>query len=139
MKAEVVFADTNIILDWLGKREPFHPFAEAVFVLAELQKIELQISSLSMMTTEYVLRKQLGASNTRKALALIMTICCICPTGPREIALALASDMPDFEDAVQYQTALSHGAGVLLTRNLRDFGRASIPVMTAETYVKLQA
>jgi len=42
----------------------------------------------------------------------------------------------DFEDGIQYFTAVENGSPVLLTRNLKDYKAAEIPVMTAESYIK---
>jgi predicted nucleic acid-binding protein len=52
------------------------------------------------------------------------------------IDLALSSDFNDFEDAIQYYTATENGIKILLTRNLSDYRKAEITVMTAENYLK---
>ena len=48
---------------------------------------------------------------------------------------ALNSDFSDFEDAVQYYTALEHEIPVILTRNIRDYKKASVIVQTPETFL----
>ena len=48
---------------------------------------------------------------------------------------ALNSDFSDFEDAIQYYTALEYGIPVILTRNIRDYKKASIVVQTPESYL----
>jgi predicted nucleic acid-binding protein len=48
----------------------------------------------------------------------------------------LNSDFGDFEDAIQYYCAIENGIKVLITRNLKDFKHARIPVLTAEEFVK---
>ena len=45
------------------------------------------------------------------------------------------SDFSDFEDALQYFTALENKQDILITRNLKDFKNAKLPVMTAEEYL----
>jgi len=42
----------------------------------------------------------------------------------------------DLEDAIQYQVAAQNGAQFFLTRNLQDFKNATLPVMTAEEFLK---
>jgi hypothetical protein len=54
----------------------------------------------------------------------------------RTIDLALASDFSDFEDALQYSCALDHGLTVLITRNVKDYKKASISVITPEIFLK---
>ncbi len=137
MKKEVVFADTNIILDWLGRREPYFQYAEALFLKAEQNEIELLISTMSYISTEYILRKQLGREKAKQALMGIRTISTVCTSSGKEIDLALVSDIRDFEDAFQYFTALNNSASVIITRNPKDFIDSDLPVMSAEAYVKL--
>lgn len=133
---EKVFLDTNIILDLLAQRDPFFIPAQKLFQLGEAGKAQLLISTMSFITTEYILRKQLGKAQTLKALEGIRKISQVCQSGEKEIDLSLISSFKDFEDAFQYHTALSNKAQVLITRNFKDFTDLKIPVMSAETYVK---
>lgn len=137
MKKDSVFVDTNIILDWLGRREPFFQYAEALFLKAEHKEIEILISVMSFISTEYILRKQLGVEKTLKALTGIRSITTVCSSGGKEIDLALLSDMKDFEDSFQYYTALNNSASVIITRNPKDFMDSRVPIMSAEEYLKL--
>jgi len=50
---EKVFVNTNIILDWLGNRQPFYIPAQKLFKKGEDKKIEILISTVSYSTTEY--------------------------------------------------------------------------------------
>lgn len=52
-----LFIDTNIVLDLLGKREPFYDNAAKLFSLADRGKVKLYISSLTVANTNYVLSK----------------------------------------------------------------------------------
>ena len=136
---EKVFVDTNIIIDWLGKREPFFKYAKGVFQLADDNKITLLLSSMSFVTVEYILRKEIGKDKVKKALLGIRTFSRVCNTGEKEIDLALLSDMKDFEDALQYFTAKNNLANVIITRNPKDFLKSTLPVMSAEEYLKYRA
>jgi len=132
-----VFVDTNIILDWLGKREPFFEYAEELFLKSEAKEIEILISTMSYISTEYILRKQLGREKARQALTGIRAISSVCRSGVKEIDLALVSKMKDFEDSFQYFTAINNKASVIITRNPKDFEESKLPIMSAEEYVKL--
>jgi predicted nucleic acid-binding protein len=53
------------------------------------------------------------------------------------VALSLNdSYFNDYEDALQYYTALENGAEAIITRNLKDFQKAKLPVMTAGQFLK---
>lgn len=136
MKKDTVFVDTNIILDWLGRREPFFIYAKELFLRAENKEIEILISTMSYISTEYILRKQLGKDRTKQALSGIRALSTVCTSGEKEIDLALVSDMKDFKDSFQYFTAINNSAKVIITRNPKDFKDAGIPIMSAEEYIK---
>jgi predicted nucleic acid-binding protein len=133
---EKVFVDTNIILDWLGKRAPFDQAANRLFSLGEAGEVELLVSTMSLIPTEYILRKQIGKENARLVLAAMRTICTVCASGEKEIDLSISHTGKDFEDGFQYYTAIHNGAGVIITRNTKDFAKSSLPIMSAETYLK---
>ena len=133
---EKVFVDTNIILDWLGQRQPFFPYAKALFQKAEDKEVEILISTMNYVTIEYILRKQIGKEKAKQALAGVRTISKVCQSGEKEIDLALVSSLKDFEDSFQYYNALNNSAKVIITRNPKDFAGSSIPIMSAEEYIK---
>jgi len=51
--------------------------------------------------------------------------------------LALNSEFDDFEDAIQYFSALQNEIEILLTRNLKDYKKAQITVLTAQDFINL--
>ena len=131
-----VFIDTNIILDWLGKRQAFFKYARDLFKKGEDGEIIILISTMSYISTEYILRKQIGKQQAKQALAAIRTISRVCNSGEKEIDLCLLSSFKDFEDAFQYYSALNNAADLIITRNPKDFSNSIIPVMSAEEYLK---
>ena len=66
MKAKI-FVNTNIVLDLLAQRDPFYDAAKDLFALAEKQIIELQISSITFVNTQYILRKQVASRQSSNA------------------------------------------------------------------------
>ncbi|NOR76720.1 MAG: PIN domain nuclease, partial [Draconibacterium sp.] len=48
----------------------------------------------------------------------------------------LSSKFSDFEDALQYHCALITNCNLLITRNVKDFKKSAIPVMTPDEYLK---
>jgi len=60
----------------------------------------------------------------------------ILPVNEKTIEWALASDFPDFEDAIQFYVAKENDLACLLTCNKKDFGKADITVMTPEEFLR---
>lgn len=54
------------------------------------------------------------------------------------IDLSLNSDFNDFEDTIQYYTAIENKFEIIITRNLRDFKLSKIPIMTANDYLTMK-
>ena len=54
------------------------------------------------------------------------------------IDLSLNSDFKDFEDAIQYYTAIENKLSIILTRNLKDFKLSKLPVMSAKEYLEIK-
>jgi hypothetical protein len=53
----------------------------------------------------------------------------------RTIDLAIASDFNDFEDAIQYSSAIENNLTIIITRNIKDYKKATIKVVTPETFI----
>lgn len=130
------FVDTDVCIDLLSGREPFNSHAELLFSLADKGKIKIFVSSLSFSNIDYVLRSQYSTRHSRQIISQFKTLVNVLKVDVKTIDLALASDFNDFEDALQYSCALDHGLTVLITRNVKDYKKASISVITPDTFLK---
>jgi predicted nucleic acid-binding protein len=133
---ERVFADTDIVLDLLSKREPFYISSAYLFSEADNGKIKLCVSSLSFANLNYILSKQYSSDQSRKKLLKFKTLVSVLAVTDKVVDLALSSDFKDFEDGLQYFTAIENNIRTLLTRNLKGYKAAEITVMTAEQFLK---
>ncbi len=127
--------DTNIIVDLLSKRKDFYQEAQELFTLADEQEIKLYISSLTFANTHYLLSRELNANEARKVLIKFKLLVRILPLDDKLLDLALSSDFNDFEDAIQYYTALENNLNIIITRNKKDFKTSKLPVLTAKEYL----
>ena len=130
-----IFVDTDVILDLLARRIPHFHFSAVLFTFAEMKKLELYTTPLIIANTFYILRKQLGNDSAKNALRKLRILLHVIDSTESVIDKALNSDFSDFEDAIQYYTALEYGIPVILTRNIRDYKKASIVVQTPESYL----
>ena len=130
-----IFVDTDICLDLLSGRKPFNAIAERLFSLADLGKIQLYVSSLSFSNIDYILQSQYKIHDSRKVLSRFKTLVSVLAVDNKIIDLAISSDFLDFEDAIQYNTALENKIKIFLTRNLKDYKKAIIQVMNPESYL----
>ncbi len=132
---EKLLVDTNIIIDLLSKREEFYQEAQQLFTLADTKQVELFVSSLSFANTYYLLSKFQNREYARKILIRFKILVQVAQLDDKILELALLSDFRDFEDAIQYHTALENGIDIIITRNKKDFKTSKLPVMTAKEYL----
>ncbi len=129
--------DTNIVLDLLAKRESFYKSAAHIFSFADKNKLELYISSLTIANTNYVLSRLKSASEAKEILRRFRVLVKIVSLNDKIVDLALNdSKFGDFEDGLQYYSAIGNNLDIILTRDLKDFKTSKIPVMTPNEYLK---
>lgn len=133
-----ILVDTNIVLDLLAGRKEFITEAQELFTLSDKKELKLYVSSLTFANTYYILSEKMKLSNARKILRKFKVLAEVLPMDDKVIDLSLESDFIDFEDAIQYHTAIENGIEIILTRNLKDFKTAKIPVLTAKNYIELR-
>ncbi len=131
-----VLVDTDVIYDLLAKREPYYTFAARLFTKADHNKVKLFISALTIANMHYMLSRLKSDKEARKILNQFKVLVSIIPLDQKILELSLNSDFKDFEDAIQYYSAIENKVEILLTRNLKDYKKARIPVMTAEGFIK---
>jgi predicted nucleic acid-binding protein len=126
-----VFVDTNVVIDFLADRKPFSLDAARLFNMAVEEKIKLYISAVSYNNIYYVLRQSLTNSVTIKLLEQLAEISEITNITSKVIKQSLKTDFKDYEDAIQYYSALSvQNIDFLVTRNTKDFKKSLLPVLT---------
>ena len=127
--------DTNIVLDLLAKRDDFFVDAQRIFTLSDKNMVKLYVSSLTFANTYYILSQQLKIDGVHKILRKFKILVDVLLMDDKVIDLSLESD---FIDAIQYNTAIENRIDIIITRNLKDFKTAKIPVFTAKEYLKLK-
>ena len=129
-----LFLDTNIVIDLLDKREPFCYDAVRLFTMAYNKKVQLLVSPMTYATASFLLRKH-GTEEVRRLLNNFRLLSRVTTANERTVDESLVSQFADFEDALQYYSALTAKAEAIITRNKKDFANSKIPVMTAGEYL----
>lgn len=126
-----LFLDTNIVIDFIGNREPFSREAAALFQMALNGEVELLVSDLSIVNIVYILRRlKFQLDDIYSALNGIRPLVTITGIGSQAIDECLRTHWLDFEDCAQYSSAKNAKADRIITRNKKDFPDTGIPVLT---------
>ncbi len=134
-----VFLDTNILLDYLLKRQPFYESAKKVIEMC-LYKIDGFVTPHSLIDVFYMLSERTDATieKSRETILKLRAVLYVIPENDDRVYMAAGNtDFADFEDSMQNESALFAGVDYIITRNKKDFEKATIPVLTTEEFVEL--
>jgi hypothetical protein len=123
------------MLDFLGERQPFYEPIAKLASLADIGKIIMVVSPISFATVNYFLAKSETPEIAKEKLRKFKIISEICKLDEYTIEKGLNSSFKDFEDSLQYFSAVDSNCEIIITRNGKDFKKSLIPIMTAEEYL----
>lgn len=131
-----ILIDTNVIIDLLAKRDEFYKASLQIFSLADKGKIQLVISTLSIANSYYLLHDMMKIKNARSIISKFKVLVESYPLTDKIVELALSDKkFKDFEDGIQYYTALESNCKIIVTRNIKDFKSSSVPVLKPHEYI----
>ena len=128
--------DTNVLLDVLLDRKPYSDDSAIVWRLCEIKEVDGFISSLSFANIVYVLRKSINKESIMSMITDLSLIFRFEDLNQGDLYGAAACKWDDYEDAVQFATALRIKADCIITRNKADYKDSIIPVMTPKDFLK---
>lgn len=133
-----VMLDSNILIDYLAKRQPFYKSAEMIMVLGYVGELELWFSYGQANDVFYVLTQgaKVPLDEVKASLKRICSFVHICHAGEGEFDAAIDSAWSDLEDACVYQCALSVKADAVVTRDAKGFNRSSLRVFDCDGLLK---
>ena len=128
--------DTNVILDFILRRELHYENAAKINILSEKGHINSYISASAVTDIFYVAKKEFN--NKDKALELLkklLTTIHVASVTEGSIHEALNLNWDDFEDSVQYVTGQNISAEYIITRNPNDFTGNKIKIISPEEFL----
>ena len=135
----VVLVDTNVLLDVLGRREPHCRSSAQVWTLAERGEIRAFVSAISYNNVYYIIRRAESKEAARRAMLSLRDVFDSVAPDAKIINQAIDSDCDDFEDAIQFHSAVRVGAQVLITRNPKDFPPSAMAIATPEEFLAMRS
>ena len=125
------FLDTNVVLDFLARREPFAEASLEVFRAGLEGRAVLYVASLSFSTIYYVMRRQTSSQAALALVASLEHLVTVVAVDSTTVQQAIAGPFADFEDGIQHFAAASLGTiEAIVTRNAADFTNSKLPALT---------
>ncbi len=131
-----VFLDTNVIIDFMGEREGFFDDAAAIFAMIEDGKITASASALTIVNCAYILKKAFSSDIMLEKVEDLCQMLNVTPIDRSQLMNAVQLKPYDYEDAVQYLSALPSHPDVIITRDKKGFNDLGILVMTPAEFVQ---
>jgi predicted nucleic acid-binding protein len=131
-----VLLDTNIIVDVALERQPHFEASQQVLLLVEQGQIEGYISASTFGDLYYIIRRSRGREWTTDFIDWLVTYCQIATVNEAVIRMALTSNFRDFEDAIQYATAVINQLDAIVTRNPQDFPVTTPRILTPNQLIQ---
>ena len=130
------FVHTNILLDALLRREPHFASSTKIWSLADDGTIKGYVSAISFNNVYYLMRRQENRIRARESLRLINAAFTVVSLDNSILEKSIRSTIDDFEDAIQYFSALQVSAKCLITRNSGHFPKKGIAIISPEQFLK---
>jgi predicted nucleic acid-binding protein len=103
------------------ERQPYFEASQQVLLLVEQGQIEGYISASTFGDLSFIIRRSRGREWTTDFINWLVTYCQIATVNEAVIRIALTSNFRDFEDAIQYSSAVVNQLDAIVTRNPQDF------------------
>jgi predicted nucleic acid-binding protein len=131
-----VFIDTDIFLDTILDRKPHSEYSRQILGLCEQNEIQGFTSSLVIANIYYIINKLSNALKAKQAISKICSLLEILPFTDKEVGESMSAEFKDFEDGAQYFVAVNNKIDCFITRNVKDFQKANISILTPQEFLK---
>ena len=133
-----VLIDTNIILDWFLKRDPFYEDATKLLNKCWFSDIRAYLTVHSICDMFYIIDKKFDSDENKKLLQLLINRNDIISETKSDIDSFIKNhNWTDLEDGLQMQTAENCKLDYIITRNVDDFSFSSVPAIEPVAFLKL--
>lgn len=134
-----VLIDTNIVLDFLCKREDFYNDANIIFQHC-FSDVDGLIAGHTVSNLFYILQNRYDFSleECRNKIRNLCTLLDIADINKEVILSALDNEtFSDLEDSLQNECAITTGVDYIITRNLDDFKDSAIPAIAPKAFIEI--
>lgn len=133
-----VFLDANIVIDALIEEGEDMYNALKILSLVDEGRIFAYCSALSLGTVSYFMdKKKIDSQEIIRQLNIFCGYCTPTRVDATVVRQALDSAFTDFEDALQYFSAMTEKTDMIITRNGKDFKHATIPIYTPVQFLEM--
>jgi predicted nucleic acid-binding protein len=132
-----VFLDANILVSVLNKEYPVFTFSSRILSLADTGKFKFFTSPLCLAIAFYFAEKASGTIQAKKKIGLLCGHLNISANSIDSVSKTLINkSIHDFEDGLEYYSALEAGCACILTEDSKDFYFSEIEVVNSMDFCR---
>ena len=132
-----VFVDANILVSVLNKEYPLFTHSASILSLSGNNNFEIYTSPICLAIAFYFAEKKHKTKLAREKIALLCKHIFIAPATANVVQKTIANKkINDFEDGLEYYSAIESYCEYIVTEDVDDFYFSEIPVMNARNFFR---
>lgn len=132
-----VFVDANVLVTVLNRQYPLFPQAARILSLSDKPHIDVYTSPICLAIAFYFAEKKSGTQQAKRKMAILAEKLHISTVNEETVKLAsLNPEVHDFEDGMEYYSAIQSDCDVIITEDLSDFYFSEITVSSCEDFLR---
>ncbi|MES2139906.1 MAG: PIN domain-containing protein [Bacteroidota bacterium] len=132
-----VFLDANILISVLNKEYPLFTYSARVLSLTDNSKFHLYTSPLCLAMAFYFSEKKNGKAEARRKIKILIEKLRFTTISEKMVfEVEKNKKIHDFEDGLQYYSAIDSGCKYIITEDQNDFYFSEIEVMPSRQFLE---
>lgn len=129
--------DTNVLIDYLGRKEPFFPSAQKVVIAGFFGDARRWTPSQSVVDAFYVLSRYVDSARLQAAIRKALTVIEPVDLTGASLGRSVRLGWDDLEDCLIALAAERVGADYLITRDAKGFARSTVPAVSPDAWLNI--
>lgn len=129
--------DTCILIDYIGRRDPFFADAQQIIAAGYFEDVKLWIPGPSFKDAFYVLSRRADPMNVQRAFVNLAEVVTPVSFTPEDYIRAARLQWNDYEDCLVALAAERAHADYLITRDSSGFDRSIVPTLSPRQWIRM--
>ncbi|TRX61255.1 PIN domain-containing protein [Fulvivirga sp. M361] len=131
-----VFLDANVIISVLNKEYPLYTYSSRILSLANSTSYSLYTSPLCLAIAFYFASKKSGQTMAKRKISILAANLKVTSIDGAIVKKALHNlSVHDFEDGLEYYSAVDGECQIILTENQEDFYFGKMEVLGCREFI----
>lgn len=132
-----VFLDANVLVSVLNKEYPLFPHSARILSLADQRRFQLYTTPICLAIAFYFAEKKCGTAQAKQKIQVLSSKLHIAAVDSQTVTNAVSNpSVMDFEDSLEYYSALQHDCKAIITEDSEGFYFSEIPVFDCRKFLE---